>query len=183
MEQTRPDGFVLGVDPAQGKDETIIQVSGGCARCHREWPAVTFKKVAGAAFLNDPTLPMPKEGMLCDRCFDRNPEIDKAIEEATTGTVPGLIRSVEVTGIESKTNVASFKYATHLGGVALIVTDVLVTFAGKDPAKKPSRYLYMRVPILICEAWMGSPSMGRYFIEQIKSSYDFKRIESEQTIP
>lgn len=175
MDQTRPDEFVIGVDSGESKDETIIQVEGGCAHCRREWPSVTFKKAAGAVFAGEgSTLPT----MLCDRCFDGDPELDKAIAEATTGVIPGVIRSVEVTGIESKTNVVSFKYATHIGEKELATTLLNVAFKTKVPGEFVW-YVFRNIPTAVCEGWFAAPahgqSFGTYFAAQIKNSYDCEK--------
>ena len=181
------DGFKLGRDPeakdyeigvdsaAPGtSDETTVQVQGGCVKCHRQWPEVTFKKVAEALAAGEKDV-----APVCDRCWDADPDLEKAIEEATgVQTVPSLIRFVEVTGIESKTNVVSFKYATHIGGKELVTTLLNVAFKGKTPGEFVW-YVYRNVPVAVCEAWFVAPmngqSHGSFFAEQIRKSYDSER--------
>ncbi len=169
----RSDEFVIGVDPGTGKDETVIQVEGGCVRCKRTWPSTTFKQIAGAILLGE------HPEVICDRCNPgSDPELDKAIAEATTGTIPALIRSVEVTGIESKTNVVSFRYATHLGDKELVTTLLNVAFKTKVPGEFVW-YVFRNVPVVTCEAWFAAPlhgqSFGSYFATQIKNSYDVEK--------
>lgn len=183
----RQDEFVIGADSGESKDETIIQVEGGCVRCGRSWPEVKFTKVAAAAasLMGDFAIqhaedarPYQSSDILCDRCFDYDPSLDKAIEQATTGVVPGLIRSVEVTGIESKTNVVSFNYATHLGDKELVTTLLNVAFKTKVPGEF-IWYVFRNVPTAVCEGWFAVPqhgqSFGSYFATQIKNSYDVEK--------
>lgn len=170
----RSDGFALGQDPEEKQErEVIAAADGGCKRCGRSWPTVTFKQMAGKAFLGE-----EKPEILCDRCINADPALEKAIEEATTGTIPGLIRSVEVIGIESKTNVASFKYATHIGDKELVTTLLNVAFKTKVPGEFVW-YVYRNVPLAVCEAWFAAPahgqSHGAYFAAFIKASYDCEK--------
>lgn len=176
----RPDEFVLGVDPDAGKDEAPASHSGGCERCHRTWPTVTFRQSTEAlrdwqaSSVGGSHRIAPQ--VICDRCAPGTAESDIAekIEDATTGTIPGLIRSVEVTGLESKTNVASFKYATHIGDKELVVTLLNVAFKTKVPGEF-TWYTYKNVPVVTCEAMYAAHSIGSYFAQFIRNSYDSER--------
>lgn len=181
----RPDGFTLGQDPEEKQErEVIAAADGGCKRCGRSWPTVTFHR--SAETLREwqsagigPSGPAPEKmpDPICDRC-QGDPALNQAIEEATTGTIPGLIRSVEVTGIESKTNVASFKYATHIGDKELVTTLLNVAFKTKVPGEFVW-YVYRNVPLAVCEAWFAAPahgqSHGAYFASFVKASYDCEK--------
>lgn len=174
MEQKRPDGFILGQDPEAAPSEGRGIAGGGCINCHKEWPAVTFRKL-GEAFTNGETAPVK-----CDSCWPSalQTEIAAKIDEATGIAFVPLTRYVHVEGIESKTNVTAFKYATHIGQKALVVTDVQVWFKGKQvPDEIPPNpcWIYKNVPVAVLEAWYAAPSIGSYFATQIKSSYDAER--------
>lgn len=181
---TRPDEFVLGVDPEAGKDEGQGMASGGCERCHRTWPTVTFRKSTEAlrdwqaSSVGGSHRVAPQ--MICDRCAPGTTEADIAekIDEATTGTIPALMRYVHVEGVESKTNMIAFRFATHVGQKALVVTDLHVWFKGKSgsPEIKPNTgWVYRNVAVVECEAMYVAPSIGSFFASRIKSSYDSER--------
>lgn len=142
----------------------------GCKACHRTWPQVTFREMARAISTGGDI-----KDVVCDSCLatdSREGQIAEKVDEAqaVAREVP-LIRQVVVTGIKSGTNVIGFRYPTHVKLDALTITDLLVTF------KNGQDYLYKSVPVAVAEGWMGAPSLGKYFIEQIKNSYDHEQIE------
>lgn len=163
----RPDAFVLGQDPEGGKEEAID----GCAQCHRSWPSVRFSRAVAAYQLGEPSKPI-----LCDSCWpsELSTAIAEKIDEAQGAISTPLIRSVEVAGIESKTNVASFKYVTHIGDKEIPLTLLNVAFKGKEPGEF-TWYTYKDVPTATCEAWFAAPShgesFGTFFAREIKHSY------------
>lgn len=171
---TRPDSFVLGQDPEAGKEEN----AGACAKCGRTWPSVRFSKLV-AAQIGDVRIVQPEE-LLCDSCQPSalENEIAQKIDEATGAQpVPTLIRRVEVTGIESGTNMIAFSYVTHIGARQLEVSDAVVTFKGKESAEPQPNpvWTYKNIPLPVLEAWHSAPSLGSYFAIHIKSSYDSER--------
>jgi len=137
---------------------------GKCVTCKRGWPQTTFKNYDES----DATLPME-----CDQCIDakspRVTEIHQKIAEAQNGSPAVVVRQVVVTGIKSGTKVTGFRYPTH-ANAELAITDLLVTF------ENGSEYLYENVPVVVCEAWMGASSFGTYFIQQVKNSYSFRKV-------
>lgn len=180
---SRPDGFVLGQDPEAGKEEKVE----GCATCGRTWPAVRFSK----AVAEDPTGESGKP-IVCDSCQDKEAtaELAAKIDEAQgIATALGPTRYVEVEGIESKSNVIKFKYATHLGGEELKMTTLTVWFKGNnkrtpvegqgDFIQAEPCYRYFEVPTAVCEGWFAAPahgqSYGSFFAEQIRKSYQSER--------
>lgn len=167
----------IGVDHGSGKDETVAQVAGGCARCRREWPQTNFKSMA-QAIANGQTV----EQIVCDSCLitsDAQLQIAKAITEATDPSVPGLERRVVVSGINSGTSVIQFEYVTHKGMEALVVSDVTVHFCKNPKALDAPRttYIYKAVPVAVVEAWFVAPSKGGYFIQFIKQSYASEKVK------
>jgi|SoiMethySBSTD1v2_1073268.scaffolds.fasta_scaffold355713_2 hypothetical protein len=137
---------------------------GKCVTCKRGWPQTTFKNYDES----DATLPME-----CDQCIAAKSRVDQIaekIDEARNGGAAVVVRQVVVTGIKSGTKVTGFRYPTH-ANAELAITDLLVTF------ENGSEYLYENVPVVVCEAWMGDTSFGTYFIQQIKNSYDFKKVK------
>lgn len=175
----RPDEYVIGADPSQpGAEEAMIDVDGGCFKCKKSWPATTFKKLLGKHALGDEQVD-PKEA-LCDNCWESELEtaIAEKIDEAQGAITVPLIRSVEVMGIESKTNVVSFKYATHLGDKEIPLTLLNVAFKGKEQGEF-TWYVYKDVPTATCEAWFAAPShgesFGTFFAREIKHSYSWEK--------
>lgn len=168
----RPDGFVLGNDPEAGKEEMVE----GCTRCGKSWPAVRFSKAVA-----DDQLGESGTEIVCDSCQDKEAtaELAAKFDEAQgIATALGPTRYVEVEGIESRSNVIKFKYATHMGGEELKMTTLTVWFKGKqtaEPAANPC-YRYFQVPVPILEAWFAAPSFGSYFAEQIKNSYPTEKV-------
>lgn len=168
----RPDAFVLGVDPEGGKEEAVD----GCATCHRSWPSVRFSKAVAADQLGESGNPI-----ICDSCQDKEAtaELAAKIDEAQGIAIAlGPTRYVEVEGIESKSNVIKFRYATHLGGEELKMTTLTIWFKGKQSAEPTANpcYRYFQVPVPILEAWFAAPSFGSYFAEQIKNSYPTEKV-------
>lgn len=151
-------------------DARLGMPPGGCAKCSRAWPAVTFREVARQLAANE------SPDIICDQCRamirgeSRGNQVAAKIDEAQAGRAPVVVRQVVVTGIKSGTNVTGYRYPTHVGREPLIVTDLVVTF------ENGTEYLYDSVPVIVCEAWMGDTSFGTYFIQQIKTSYDFKKV-------
>jgi hypothetical protein len=172
----RPDGFAIGQDPEVGKEEKVE----GCSKCGRTWPAVRFSRYTAACNIGEFMLGGEPPPPLCDACWPKpESELDAKIAEAQgVSTAPALIRSVEVTGIDSRTNVVSFKYATHVGSSELLTTLLNVAFKGKNPGEF-TWYVYRDVPVAIAEAWFAAPShgesYGKFFAAQIKNSYDSER--------
>ena len=141
-----------------------------CRICSRVWPQVTFKKFAGLIAEDYVHAVAP----LCDSCWDKpviESQVAEKIDEAQAGRVPAVVRQVVVTGIKSGTQVAGYRYPTHVNRNALAITDLVVTF------ENGAEYLYENVPTIACEAWMEASSFGTYFIQQIKNSYPWKKIK------
>lgn len=161
--------MAIGVDSGSGNDETVVEVHGGCAKCHRTWPQTIFREMARAIANGGEVAEV-----ICDPCIvasnSREGQVAEKIDEAQSGGGAVLVRQVMVTGIKSGTKVTGFRYPTHVRRDALIVTDLVVTF------ENGSEYLYENVPVVVCEAWMGASSFGTYFIQQIKHSYGCKKV-------
>lgn len=184
----RQDGFILGNDPeAKGDDippsstEHVL-----CIKCGRGWPSVRFTKTTAASPRTEPmVITVDPTQIICDNCWpsELSKEVAQEVDEATgvQPAAPVLVRSVMVTGIESRTNVIGFQFPTHVRGEELTLTDIQVTFKGKQSAEiAPCPvYVYKDVPLIIAQVWCEAPShgesFGRYFIEQIKNSYAFER--------
>lgn len=167
--------FEIG-DPGSGKDETAVTTTGGCVRCHREWPQTTFKSMAQQAHDG------PVNEIVCDQCLaaeSQSKQIAAAIDEAQLPKVAQLERRVVVSGIKSGTNVVQFEYVTHRGMEALITSDVTVHFCAKPEALDSPRttYVYRSVPVVVLESWFVAPSIGGFFVQFVKNSYPCEKIK------
>ncbi len=146
----------------------IAEAPIACAQCYKGWPQVTFKNYHES----DETLPLR-----CDSCLvseSRVSQIAEKIDEAQAGDKPTVARVVHVSGIESKTNLRGFMFATHQGAQPLILTTLTVFFAKDDEG---TCYQYHNVPVAVCEAWYVAESLGSYFVQFIKHSYDYEKIK------
>ena len=165
------------VDQASGKDETVIEVSVGCARCKKNWPDVKFTKSAGRFFLGAEKL--TEKNILCDFCLVTQDfagaDIAKAMDEAQLPRVAQLERNVSVNRIKSGTNVVGFEYVTHRGVEALVTTTLTVFFSNKTGGT--TIYEYEAVPVVVCEAWYAAPSKGGFFVQFINISYSCEKVK------
>lgn len=147
----------------------------GCSQCHHKWPERTFKQVpdqiANGTKANE---------ILCDVCLAASAvgteypnTLAEKIDEAQGVNAPVLLRTVEVSGFESKTNAHRFVYTTHVGMKPLIVTPLTVFFR-KDDVE--SVYVFADVPVAVCEAWYTAPSKGGFFQNYIRNSYHSEKV-------
>lgn len=147
---------------------------GGCSQCARRWPETTFRETA-RAIANGAS---PERPVVCDKCIAitsvREGQIAEKIDEVQGAQNPRINRCVIVSGIKSGTNVSSFEYVTHYESAPLTITELCVVFAGDG---NETRYVYHNVPVAVCEAWYDAPSKGGYFIQFIKSSYEFEKVK------
>jgi KTSC domain len=160
---------IRAIDP-----QIATQLPSGCIKCKRDWPNAHFSREAEAIARGE----LPAH--ICDLCLEFAPasdEIAQAIDEAQAPTsFDTLLRTVMVTGIQSKSHLHAFEYVTHRDGKAMAFTDVDVEFYNPD-IPKSSRYIFRAVPVAVCEAWYAAPSKGSYFAEQIKSSYSCEKLK------